>query len=101
MIRELIRPKGSWAEPGHPTDTARQINGRSLRSGRPEPIHIYEYIAARKSSAPTADTSADRQALAEYVDGQPEHADEQRKRVDTMREDVDAFRERIRTETHR
>ena len=85
-FRELMvngmRQDHSWAHPGQ-----RYVN-------------IYEYIAARKSSALTADTSAGREALSESVDGQPEHADVRRDRVDTMREDVNAFRERIRTETN-
>jgi hypothetical protein len=74
-----MRQDHSWADPGQ-----RYVN-------------LYEYIAACKSLAPTVDTSADREALSECVDGQPEHADARRERVDTMREDVDTFPKRIHT----
>ena len=60
-----------------------------------------EYIAARNPYAPTLDTSADRKARSECVDGQPEHADARRERADTMREDVDTFPDRIHTKMHR
>ena len=82
-FRELMvngmRQDHSWAEPGE------------------RYVHIYQHIAARKSSAPTVDTSADSEALSESVDGQPKDADALRERVDTMREDVDTFPEHIHT----
>jgi starch synthase len=86
-FRELMvngmRQDHSWADPGQ------------------HYVNIYEYIAARKPYAPTVDTSADRKARSECVDGQPEHADARRERADTMREDVDTFPDRIHTKMHR
>jgi hypothetical protein len=78
-----MRQDHSWADPGQ-----RYVN-------------IYQHIAARKSSAPTVDTSADREAPSKCVNRQPERADALREHVDTMREDVDTFPERIHTKTRR
>jgi starch synthase len=92
--RELMvngmRQDHSWADPGQ------------------RYVDIYQHIAACEPSAPTMDTSADRKALSECVNGQPEradalreHVDTMREDVDTMREDVDTFPERIHTKTRR
>src|SRR5450631_3887346 len=77
-FRELMvngmRQDHSWANPGQ-----RYVN-------------IYQYIAARKSSAPTVDISADRKALSESVIALPEHAD-------AVPEDIVTLPERIHVKT--
>jgi hypothetical protein len=74
-----MRQDHSWADPGQ------------------HYVNIYEYIAARNPYAPTVDTSANRKARSQCVDGQPEHAAARRERADTMREEVDTVPDRIHT----
>jgi starch synthase len=72
-----MRQDHSWADPGQ------------------HYLNIYEYIAAHKPAAPTVDTSAEREALSECVDAQPEHPDAPSESADTSPDYVDALREYI------